>query len=584
MKQLTFDRKMIRFISGALILSTSLIILVSAVSTVISVTNKSTQLAMKEVEVMTATAEDHFKQYYGLIWSITLDKHIQKYLKAKDNQYEYIGNVNNVLDNVCNMWENINFVSIIRSDGEGQLTKGKTIPYWLPNYEKKLVEDYENSISMRHNVMRMSFTKEYNINGAYTMNIYYPLYSNATIGQKLGTLCININDANLQQLISGADSDKDFKVDTYFVHEDGEIISCTLPNEIGTNFSEVEFDKSQITTTARGNVIMYKKLSDWNFYYVTRINWWELSKDSVRTVTALIVLLSILIMIIIRLAKQMVIKAYEPWGNVVKAMEKVSEGEIETRLRIAESAPDMLVVSTGFNGMMEQLMKLMEQIKEEQHQMDQIRMEALQSQIQPHFLYNTLDCIHWQAVISGNKDISNMVKALAAYYRACLSRGQDIITLSEELEYTRNYLYIQKIRYEDILNYEIISDPQLGQAVIPKLTLQPLVENAIYHGIKMMENKKGYVRIVVSGNAEEILIEVEDNGAGMTEEKINEMNQMILEYSQEFGYGVRNVNRRIQLYYGAKYGLSYHKNVENGVTVEVRLPNRNELKGRHTVL
>jgi len=584
MKQLTFDRKMIRFISGALILSTSLIILVSAVSTVISVTNKSTQLAMKEVEVMTATAEDHFKQYYGLIWSITLDKHIQKYLKAQDNQYEYIGNVNNVLDNVCNMWENINFVSIIRSDDEGQLTKGKTIPYWLPDYERKLVEDYESSISMRHNVMRMSFTKEYNIKGEYTMNIYYPLYSNATIGQKLGTLCININDANLLQLISGADSNNDFKVDTYFVHEDGEIISCTSPSEIGTNFSEVEFDKNQITTTARGNVIMYKKLSDWNFYYVTRISWWELSKDSVRTVTALIGLLSILILIIIRLAKQMVIKAYEPWGNVVKAMEKISEGEIETRLQITESAPDMMVVSTGFNGMMEQLIKLMEQIKEEQHQMDQIRMEALQSQIQPHFLYNTLDCIHWQAVISGNKDISNIVKALAAYYRTCLSGGQDIITLSEELEYTRNYLYIQKIRYEDILNYEIISDPQLSQAVIPKLTLQPLVENAIYHGIKMMDNKKGYVRIVVSGNAEEIQIEVEDNGVGMTEEKINEMNQMILEYSEQFGYGVRNVNRRIQLYYGAKYGLSYRKNVENGVTVEVRLPNRNELKGRHTVL
>ena len=584
MKQLTFDRKMIRFMTWALILSTSVIIFVSAVSTVMSVTNKSTQMAMKEVEVMAANTEDNFRQYYSLIWAVILDQGIQGYLKTEGDPYKYVENANAVLDNVCNMWENINFISIIPENGNGSLTKGNAIPNWMANYKKNLEEDYENSISMRHNVMLMSFTEKYNKKGAYTLNIYYPLYSNSVIGHRIGTLCLNVDDANLLQLLSNTSDSREFSVDTYFVHKDGEIISCTNPSEMNSEFLNIDFNESQRVTMTWGNVIIYKKLSGWNFCYVTRISWWELLKDSLWTISVLSAMLLIFIVIMIRAAKKMVVSAYEPWGNVVKAMGKVSEGGLDTRLSPMESDPDMRVVSKGFNGMMEQLIKLLDQVKEEQYQMDQIRMEALQSQIQPHFLYNTLDCIHWQAVVSGNQDISKMVKALASYYRICLSRGKDIITLGEELEYTKNYLYIQKMRYEEILNYEINVDSHLESAVIPKLTLQPLVENAIYHGIKLSKKKMGHIRIKVTGDEKEIQIEVADDGAGMTEDKIAEVNQMITEYDEEFGYGVRNVNRRIQLYYGKEYGLTYQKNQEGGVTVRILLPDWREWKGRNTIL
>ena len=583
MKALTFDRKMIRFITWALIFSTSVIILVSAISTVISVTNKSTQMAMKEVEVMAANTEDNFKQYYGLIWAVILDQNVQGFLQEQEDPYQYIGNANSVLDNLCNMWENINFISIARQDGNGYLIKGNSIPNWMVNYKQNLEDDYENSISMRHNIMQMMFSSKYNIKGEHTLSIYYPLYSSSVIGQRLGTLCINVDDSNLLQLLSSNSSSK-FGVDTYFVHQDGEIISCSNPKEMNTKFSQVEFEENQSIATTWGNMIIYKKLTGWNFYYVTRISWWELLKDSIWTVAALVGVLTLIIIVIVKLAREMVINAYEPWGNVVKAMGKVSQGELQTRLEILETDPDMQVVSGGFNGMMEQIVKLMDQVKEEQYQMDQIRMEALQSQIQPHFLYNTLDCIHWQAVVNGNQDISKLVKALASYYRICLSRGKDIITIGEELEYTRNYLYIQQIRYDEILNYEIVSEPELESAVIPKLTLQPLVENAIYHGIKLLEGKKGEIRIRVSGNREQIQIRVEDNGIGMSEQEITGMNQMISMYDEQFGYGVRNVNRRIQLYYGQEYGLTYSCNEAGGVTVSVLLPNRQEMKGTHTLL
>lgn len=584
MKNLTFDRKMIRFISWALVLSTSVILIVSAVSTVISVTRKSTQMAMKEVEAMTTNTEDSFGQYYGLIWAIALDEHIQNYVQAEEESYAYVDNANSVLDNICNMWDNINFISIVREDDKGHLVKGNSIPNWMNDYKKNLEEDYEHGIGMRHNVMQMSFTKKYNINGEYSLSVYYPLYSNSVIGHRLGTICINVDDTNLMQLVSNEEKDGNFDVDTYFVHKDGNIISSTNPEEIASTFEEMNFDGRQNISTTWGNMLIYKKLDGWNFYYITRISWWELLKGSVWTIVLLTMLLSALMVVIIRFAKGMVTKAYEPWGNVVKAMGKVSTGELETRLLVSKADPDMQVVSNGFNGMMEQLIKLMEQVKEEQYQMDQIRMEALHSQIQPHFLYNTLDCIHWQAVASGNQDVSKMVKALASYYRICLSKGKDIITIGQELEYTKNYLYIQQMRYDEILSYEIESAEELKQSVIPKLTLQPLVENAIYHGIKRAQNRKGCITISVTGDEKQIRIEVSDNGEGMTNQEIQEMNQMIALYDEQFGYGVRNVNRRIQLYYGQEYGLTYSKNKDCGITVTIELPNREALKEGNTVL
>ena len=146
--------------------------------------------------------------------------------------------------------------------------------------------------------------------------------------------------------------------------------------------------------------------------------------------------------------------------------------------------------------MMNRIDLLLEQVKLEQHQMEQIRFHALQSQIKPHFLYNTLDCIHWQAVSDGNKEISVMVKAMAQYYRICLSKGKEIIPLKLEMEHIRSYLIIQNMRYDNIVELEDLITEEYYEIMIPKMTLQPLIENAIYHGIQAKEGGKG--RILLS--------------------------------------------------------------------------------------
>ena len=204
--------------------------------------------------------------------------------------------------------------------------------------------------------------------------------------------------------------------------------------------------------------------------------------------------------------------------------------------------------------------------------MTEIRLNALQSQINPHFLYNTLECIHWQALLEGNVEVSRIVMALSKYYRLCLSKGQDLVPLSQELEHTDSYVTIQNMRFDNIVQMEIRIDDGLLDRMLPKITLQPLVENAIYHGIKTEEDRKGHILITGQKVGEEVLLTVEDDGVGMTEEEIDRLNQTIDVLINDGSYGVKNVHQRLAIRYGKEYGLYYRKNPHGGITVEIRLP------------
>ena len=181
---------------------------------------------------------------------------------------------------------------------------------------------------------------------------------------------------------------------------------------------------------------------------------------------------------------------------------------------------DSRKLAEGFNDMMDRIDALMEQVKLEQHQIEQISFNALYAQIKPHFLYNTLESIHWQAVADGNKEISTMVKAMAQYYRICLSRGKELIPLGQELEHIRSYLVIQNMRYDNIIVLEDQIAKDYYQVQIPKMTLQPLVENAIYHGIRIKEGGKGKVILSLQRKGDAVCIFLADSGSGMPAEKI----------------------------------------------------------------
>ena len=214
---------------------------------------------------------------------------------------------------------------------------------------------------------------------------------------------------------------------------------------------------------------------------------------------------------------------------------------------------------------------LMEQNVEEQRQKRKSELKALQAQINPHFLYNTLDSIIWMAEWGKTKEVVLMTSSLAKLLRQSISNQNELVRVEEEVEYTRSYLTIQKMRYKDKLEYEILVNPEIQSKKIPKLVLQPLVENAIYHGIKYKEGK-GIVCINGYKNGMHMVLEVTDDGIGMTEEQLSKIFEKRETDTRRNGVGVLNVHERIQLYYGKEYGLRFSSEEGFGTTVEIHIP------------
>ena len=214
-----------------------------------------------------------------------------------------------------------------------------------------------------------------------------------------------------------------------------------------------------------------------------------------------------------------------------------------------------------------------EQVKEEQKQLRKAEFDLLQSQINPHFLYNTLDAIIWSAEAGNQKQVVNMVGNLSDFFRLSLNKGKETVIVREELQHVRSYLEIQQIRYQDILHFEINVPESINDYRIPKLSVQPIVENALYHGIK---NKRGGGRITVTGEEKEdfYTITVEDDGKGMSEERLREIRKAIQDSApdQNVVYGLYNVNERIRLNYGEEYGIHIDSILDKGTRVVIRLP------------
>jgi two-component system sensor histidine kinase YesM len=214
---------------------------------------------------------------------------------------------------------------------------------------------------------------------------------------------------------------------------------------------------------------------------------------------------------------------------------------------------------------------LMEQNVEEQRQKRKSELKALQAQINPHFLYNTLDSIIWMAEWGKTKEVVLMTSSLAKLLRQSISNQNELVRVEEEVEYTRSYLTIQKMRYKDKLEYEILVNPEIQSKKIPKLVLQPLVENAIYHGIKYKEGK-GVVCIDGYKEGSSMVLKVQDDGIGMNEEQLKKIFEKRETDTRRNGVGVLNVHERIQLYYGKEYGLKFSSIEGFGTTVEIRIP------------
>lgn len=283
-------------------------------------------------------------------------------------------------------------------------------------------------------------------------------------------------------------------------------------------------------------------------------------------------------------------KITDPIEELCGLTEEFSRGDFSARCEI-RSGDEMEVLAGSFNSMGGEISNLIEDIRIEQKNSKEMEQKLLQEQINPHFLYNTLDAIMWLVEAGQNRDAVRMISSLSSFFRTTLSKGRDWITVAEEEMHITSYLEIQHFRYQNIMNYEIHIPEEMKHFYLLKLMLQPLVENALYHGLK---NKRTPGTIVVIGKEDhgDLVFTVEDDGIGMTGEELRHLRQTIegadirnieetgedeesgfmTDQSRHHGFGLVNVQNRIRLNYGEKYGISVESTYGEGSRFTVVIP------------
>ncbi len=571
-KSWNFEKKMNVVIVWTIAAITIVAIVVSTFSFVMSITEQNSQYVTDQLTIMAQDCANNLEQYKSLITACNLDSHVQKYCEStsKEELYGEMGNVYSSFLNMLYMQYNANFIAVLNNRVGNYLYNGN-VNINESGFEKVYEDDYEKSMQAKtKGTLKVSFSNRYHNGRKYTLTLYFPVYSVTKMVNSRGLLVVNLDDDLLKRFHQ---KDSMYSSNLYLTDVEGNIVSTQDESQIGEKIAfagQIKGDQGRFWHG--GRLISYQKVRDWNFYMVNEVEALSLYQDCFGTILILLAVMLVATGTALALARNITKKLFSPMNKIVSKMNDVSKGNLRTRIHVEDMDSDGRKLADGFNIMMDEIDVLMEQVKEEQRQFDKMHLYALQSQIQPHFLYNTLECIHWQALSEGNKEISTMVKAMAQYYRICLSEGKDIITLETEIAHVRNYLIIQNMRYDNIIAFTVKVPKQYFPIKIPKLTLQPLVENSIYHGIRVKEGKKGTIEIAIYETDRGICLTVKDDGVGMTQEELAYVNQNISSHNWDVGYGISNINKRIELMFGEEYGLAFRANEKNGVCVEIRLP------------
>jgi two-component system sensor histidine kinase YesM len=290
------------------------------------------------------------------------------------------------------------------------------------------------------------------------------------------------------------------------------------------------------------------------------------------TLTQVLLFFAILLFLL-RNYRQLNRSINEPIYRLKTMASRIAQGDLSIRVERPEIS-ELDELTDSLNTMAEKLIELIEQNVQKQRNLQKAEIKALQAQIAPHFMYNTLGTILSLAEDGQTENVVTTTLALSSFFRLSLNKGRDWVTVAEEKAHVENYLAIQKMRYGAILEYDIDFSPEILQESMLKLLLQPLVENAIYHGIKKTR-RRGHIALKGRREGDRMVFTVEDNGLGMTEEELAKLRGSLSHYDVSnpgTGFGLYNVYKRIELYYETDDGLTVESEHDKGCTITLRLP------------
>lgn len=546
----------------------------------------------QEIRSKAENLNDTLEIYVTQLKSLEITQSVQDYLVPEHGVYSSNASaVYNALSGVATSASDVWGITLIRNADNRYVNSAKRPSSLSHDFLGELYDNYDASYKLGKGSITYNLQVD---EGAEvtTFNLYRPVYDSLRIGSNVGVLALRIEIADLQ--------------DRYGVVSDSDMTTRLVGSSGITLYASGEgvAEESQFTYTDRlvgrtgsfqigDTIYIYSRVGNRNLYLVDSLTTSKYTRMIITPIIMIVLIAVLVLMLMVFVADKIIAGVYRPLQRLRDGFHEVGAGNLNVQVSREDCGEDQQELIDGFNSMTHRLSEQMDAIVEKNRQIYRSEMDALQESIKPHFLYNTLECIHWQNVAEGNHKAARMVSALARYYRISLAEGANDVPLEMELQMVENYVTIQNMRFNDPVELRIEDPTDLSKRVIlPKITLQPLVENAIVHGIHGKSDGKGWIRISARESADHpgtAVVSVEDSGCEMTEAAIAAINERL--YCEEVdpankvqgvphasadgsghGYGVWNVQMRLQLAYGSAYGLHYVLTEGGGTRVDIVVP------------
>ena len=574
----------------SVIFATVAVLVLSAVVIVTGVSMKFTNTSIFEnsseythtiIQQMNQNIDSYIDYMENIAYLISSNEDVQDYLfdEKIDNEGRY--RILNQFQTILDSRSDIRNVGIISKNGRMLINDGsKSVNQDL---DLNTQEWYATALEKPNGPILTSSHVQHIISGErpWVITLSRGIRDRSGSGEKEGVFFIDLNYSAISGLCD--QSTVGTKGYAFILDAKGNIVyhpqQQQLYNELQTENISLIMDTDEDTVlTGTGNdgklySISRSEKTGWTVVDCTNVK--ELLSKS-RQAQSVYVLTAIILVIVALLFSRFMARSITlPIQKLRDSMKKVQEGDFSVSDVVVDSKNEIGSLTKSFDVMTHRIHELMEQNVHEQEEKRKSELKALQSQINPHFLYNTLDSIIWMAEGKKNEEVVLMTASLARLLRQSISNEDEVVPIANEVEYARGYLTIQKMRYKDKLEFQIEVDSSILYIPLIKLVLQPIIENAIYHGLKYKESKgllivKGFMK---DGNA---VLQVIDDGVGMDEETLAHIYDKHKVNYHSNGVGVYNVQKRLKLYYGEDYGITYTSEFGKGTTATITIPGRQE--------
>ena len=574
----------------SVIFATVAVLVLSAVVIVTGVSMKFTNTSIFEnsseythtiIQQMNQNIDSYIDYMENIAYLISSNEDVQDYLfdEKIDNEGRY--RILNQFQTILDSRSDIRNVGIISKNGRMLINDGsKSVNQDL---DLNTQEWYATALEKPNGPILTSSHVQHIISGErpWVITLSRGIRDRSGSGEKEGVFFIDLNYSAISGLCD--QSTVGTKGYAFILDAKGNIVyhpqQQQLYNELQTENISLIMDTDEDTVlTGTGNdgklySISRSEKTGWTVVDCTNVK--ELLSKS-RQAQSVYVLTAIILVIVALLFSRFMARSITlPIQKLRDSMKKVQEGDFSVSDVVVDSKNEIGSLTKSFDVMTHRIHELMEQNVHEQEEKRKSELKALQSQINPHFLYNTLDSIIWMAEGKKNEEVVLMTASLARLLRQSISNEDEVVPIANEVEYARGYLTIQKMRYKDKLEFQIEVDSSILYIPLIKLVLQPIIENAIYHGLKYKESKgllivKGFMK---DGNA---VLQVIDDGVGMDEETLAHIYDKHKVNYHSNGVGVYNVQKRLKLYYGEDYGFTYTSELGKGTTATITIPGRQE--------